>query len=98
MTAQATVEVLTAEVRVLVVSNRQITRSAYRQLDAVSPDEIEPLGRVRPDDDDCAVCVAGRHRDTGALVRSFVSTYDVRDWYRETREIWSALPLVVLGR
>lgn len=48
----ATVEVLTAEVRTLMVGSRQVTLSVYRQLDEVSPwtDHIstfEPFGRVR---------------------------------------------------
>jgi hypothetical protein len=33
----ATVETLTAQVRVLQVGNRQITLSIYKQLDTVSP-------------------------------------------------------------
>lgn len=45
--ATATVETLTASVNVLQVGNRQITLSVARQLDNVSPFEIEPMGRVR---------------------------------------------------
>jgi hypothetical protein len=44
----ATVETLTAEVRVLQVGNRQVTLSMYKQLDRVSPWHIEPFGRVQP--------------------------------------------------
>lgn len=47
MSETATVEVLTAEVRVLMVGSRQVTLSVARQLDDVSPDEIEPFGRIR---------------------------------------------------
>ena len=47
MTESASVEVLTAEVRVLQVGNRQITRSIYRQLDAATFERFEPFGRVR---------------------------------------------------
>jgi hypothetical protein len=43
----ATVEALTAEVRVLMVGSRQITLSVVRQLDKVAPELIEPFGRVR---------------------------------------------------
>lgn len=44
----ATVETLTAEVRVLKVGNRQITKSVYLQLDSMPPsDEFHPFGRVR---------------------------------------------------
>jgi hypothetical protein len=46
-TRTATVEALTAEVRVLMVGSRQITLSVVRQLDRVAPDLIEPFGRVR---------------------------------------------------
>lgn len=46
--ATARVEVLTAEVRTLVVGSRQVTMSVYSQLDRVSPDQIRAFGRVRP--------------------------------------------------
>lgn len=47
---EATVEVLTAEVRVLMVGSRQVTLSVYGQLDEVSPAQIRPFGRVAPRD------------------------------------------------
>lgn len=53
MTDTATVETLTAEVRVLMVGNRQITLSVYRQLDDFEylgePDlsQFNVFGRVR---------------------------------------------------
>jgi hypothetical protein len=43
----ASVEVLTAEVRTIMVGNRQVTMSVYKQLDWVKPSAIEPFGRVR---------------------------------------------------
>jgi hypothetical protein len=46
---EAKVEVLRAEVRVLMVGSRQVTLSVARQLDAVEPTKIEPFGRVRID-------------------------------------------------
>jgi hypothetical protein len=46
----ATVETLTAEVRVLMVGSRQVTLSVYGQLDEVGPEDIEPFGRVNPRD------------------------------------------------
>ena len=51
-TDTATVETLTAEVRVLMVGNRQITLSVAKQLDRMDPyeyptDAFEPFGRVR---------------------------------------------------
>lgn len=48
----ARVDVLTAEVRALMVGRRQVTLSVYRQLDVVDPDEIEPFGRVRDGKDE----------------------------------------------
>jgi hypothetical protein len=48
---ETTVEVLTAEVRVLMVGSRQITLSVVRQLDHADPGEIQPFGRVRTDRD-----------------------------------------------
>jgi hypothetical protein len=48
---EARVEVLRAEVRVLMVGSRQVTLSVARQLDAVEPRQIKPFGRVRIDKD-----------------------------------------------
>lgn len=45
--ATATIETLTAEVRVLMVGNRQVTLSVYRQLDKISADAITAFGRIR---------------------------------------------------
>jgi hypothetical protein len=42
----ATVEVLTAEVRQLMIDKRQVTLSIFRQLDDVDPDCCQPFGRV----------------------------------------------------
>ncbi len=42
----ARVQVLTAEVRTLMVGFRQVTLSVYRQLDWVEPARILPFGRV----------------------------------------------------
>jgi hypothetical protein len=46
-TTTACVEVLTAEVRVLMVGSRQVTLSVFRQLDRVDSALIQPFGRVR---------------------------------------------------
>lgn len=46
--SQPRVQLLTAEVRTLVVGARQVTLSFYAQLDECSPELIEPFGRVRP--------------------------------------------------
>lgn len=69
----ATVEVLTAEVRVLMVGNRQVTMSVYKQLDHVPAGELATFGRVNFTDRDKPtgrVRVVGRHIPTGALARS----------------------------
>ena len=68
----ATVETITAEVRVLMVGNRQVTLSVYRQLDIVDLHWVEPFGRVSDGRDD-GTWVVGRHV-TGALVRARVRT------------------------
>lgn len=100
-TTSATVETLTAEVRVLMVGNRQITLSVYRQLDTVKLDEIEPFGRVNDNKDvpSDALWIIGAHCTTGALVRSFCaenlrrsgaswSTFD--DWVRAVKKRYGA--------
>ena len=47
MSETATVEVLTAEVRVLMIGSRQVTLSVARQLDCIDPYEIQPFGRIK---------------------------------------------------
>ncbi len=47
---EPTVEVQTAEVRVLQVGRRQVTLSMVRQLDWANPADVEPFGRVRTGD------------------------------------------------
>tara|TARA_R110002020_G_scaffold6579_1_gene27955 strand:- start:4 stop:861 length:858 start_codon:yes stop_codon:yes gene_type:complete len=73
--ATATVETLTAEVRVLMVGRRQVTMSVFRQLDTVDWEKWETLelfGRVRGTrkDEQRLLYVVGRVKDTGVLVRS----------------------------
>tara|TARA_R110001583_G_scaffold55916_7_gene169549 strand:+ start:5409 stop:6200 length:792 start_codon:yes stop_codon:yes gene_type:complete len=75
--ATATVETLTAEVRVLMVGKRQVTMSVFRQLDTVDWNESETLelfGRVRETRKDMKdlIHVIGKVKDTGVLVRSFI--------------------------
>jgi hypothetical protein len=69
----ATVEVLTAEVRVLMVGSRQVTLSVARQLDEIEDCEITPFGRIETGRKDgpriTAVEVIGRATD-GSLARS----------------------------
>jgi hypothetical protein len=63
----ATVETLTAEVRVLMVGSRQVTLSVFRQLDWIDYDECEPFGRVNEGD---GRVVVGKHAGTGVLARA----------------------------
>jgi hypothetical protein len=69
-------EVLTAEVRVLMVGTRKLTMAMYEQLDHCPADKIEPFGRVRPRNGDWPrVYVIGRDPDSGCLVRSYIHRY-----------------------
>lgn len=66
----ATVDVLTAEVRVLMVGRRQVTMSVFSQLDKVPHSEIAPFGRVNPKDANRnEIHLVGSGPD-GTLVRS----------------------------
>ncbi|NUQ98329.1 MAG: hypothetical protein HOY79_17855 [Streptomyces sp.] len=71
---EASVQVLTAEVRTLVIGSRQVTMSVYNQLDDVLPSSIEPFGRVNPKVTNSYLFfyVVGRYKTSGALVRSYV--------------------------
>jgi hypothetical protein len=82
----ATVEVLTAEVRTLVVGNRQVTQSVYRQLDHINPEAIEPFGRVNDTKagEGYDVLVVGRGPD-GVLVRSGLPWNYGKEWDRHER-------------
>lgn len=66
----ATVETLTAEVRVLMVGSRQITLSVAKQLDWVKPADIDPFGRISATWEGGKLTVIGRHSHTGELVTS----------------------------
>lgn len=81
----ATVEVLAAEVRVLMVGSRQVTLSVYAQLDMVDVDYIEPFGRVhfRKRDAGNFVDLVGKDSRTGVLVRSSVPR---REWVMEEHD------------
>ena len=70
-TATATIEVLTAEVRVLMVGSRQVTLSVFRQLDHAPWHECEPFGRIRDSQNGYnEKTIIGKHRVTGQLVRA----------------------------
>ncbi len=83
-TTAARVDVLTAEVRVLMVGSRQVTMSVYNQLDEVEPGDLDPFGRVAPRDAHSdyvyVVGASARDADRGTLVRSRDRTADA--WRR----------------
>ena len=67
----AHVQVLTAEVRTLMVGSRQVTLSVYNQLDFVPHSQIKPFGRVNPKEGDRhALYVVGKDKAGGSLVRA----------------------------
>jgi hypothetical protein len=70
---EAKIEVLRAEVRVLVVGSRQVTLSVARQLDVVEPRKIEPFGRVRVDKDPTGLLIEVVGSAEGVLARSVTS-------------------------
>src|ERR1022692_3743106 len=67
---EATVEVLTAEVRVLMVGSRQVTLSVVRQLDWAESDDIVPFGRIRSGSYDVNVIEVVGSDGGGVLARS----------------------------
>jgi len=85
----AEVEVLTAEVRVLMVGSRQITLSVARQLDMVNLTELIPFGRIRTREYDYAVI--GKDRTTGTLV---VATYHASPPVATLDKSWLPEPIV----
>lgn len=71
----ATVEGLSAEVRVLMVGSRQITTSVYLQLDEVPVYGIIPMGRVSvKGTDGSVILVVGKRVGGSELVRSRIPT------------------------
>jgi hypothetical protein len=92
----AQVDTLTAEVRVLMVGNRQITQSVAKQLDTVELREMEPFGRVHLSGR--GPLVIGRDRRDGTLVTAWVSSPDyVLHEHVELHRRALALPLIVLA-
>lgn len=85
----ATVETLTAEVRVLMVGNRQVTLSVKRQLDWVPAEECEPFGRIsdpQDSDDKDVVRVIGKRIQGGDLVCAY--TAFPHNWHAPHEERW----------
>lgn len=78
-TAAAHVDVLTAEVRTLMVGRRQVTMSVYRQLDWIRHDLIEPFGRVNDGDRWSSsierIATVGRNPESGSLCRASFSRW-----------------------
>jgi hypothetical protein len=89
----ATIETLTASVRVLMIGNRQITMSIFKQLDEVrGPYDLEPFGRIGYRAEYGGTWIVGRslrERDRGALVRHCT-------WGTDLRGL-DELPLIVLA-
>lgn len=86
-TDTATVETLTAEVRVLMVGNRQITQSVAKQLDTVKLSGIEPFGRVRIAGEEMVI---GRRKDGADLVTAQIRIDEpnkIEWWASEIPEI-----------
>lgn len=76
----ATVEVLTAEVRVLMVGSRQVTLSVYNQLDLIDPKNIKPFGRVsaRSDEHGYVYVIGSDHDGVLSRARNPCSTEQIR--------------------
>lgn len=73
--ATAMVETLTAEVRVVMVGNRQITQSVAKQLDRVGLDELSIFGRVKVTIDGHDEHVIGRRIGGSDLVLASFDSY-----------------------
>jgi hypothetical protein len=72
MSESASVEVLSADVRVIQVGNGQVTLSMYRQLDQAAFERFQPFGRVRDNERNPKkgmLQLVGRDTETGTLVR-----------------------------
>lgn len=68
--SEPSVEVLTAEVRVLQIGSKPVTLSAARQLDSVDATAIKPFGRVRIDPKPAAGLIEVIGSANGILARS----------------------------
>jgi hypothetical protein len=80
---EATVAVLTAELKTLVIGTRQVTIGIWSQLDEVPDDQIIPFGRVSPPgNQEYVLWVVGKSVKDGSLVRSSLpmSVMGRKDW------------------
>lgn len=101
MTNTATVETLTAEVRVLMVGSRQVTLSVAKQLDVVPLESLTIFGRVNLNDGYRRVIGADRN---GNLALATVAYPDRGEWgsdmYPHVKALYDkaqAAPLIVLA-
>ena len=97
-TSTATVEVLTAEVRVLMVGARQVTLSVAKQLDVVPLWELGIYGRVKISDRGrgrVRPLVIGLHHSTGALALAEYSDCPINQDPRDRAA--TDAPLIVLA-
>lgn len=87
----ATVETLTAEVRVLMVGSRQVTMSVYNQLDTAEYEDAELFGRVSPKDARPGyIYFAGKNRESGSLIRGHIPA-DKTAVQKENPDLWAAI-------
>lgn len=97
-TTTATVETLTAEVRVMMVGSRQVTLSVAKQLDRVDCADLDPMGRVRIDKTLAGgyIEVIGTHRPSGTLAVAEVQTEATLPDF--TTDAWCRWAVAALGR
>lgn len=101
------VETMTATIHVLKLGNRQITLGMFKQLDTVSSEHVEVMGRVNvPKSDYRYADLIGRHKRTGELVctsvyrperNGYVTQEAFIEHHREINSYLKSLPLIVLG-
>lgn len=75
--SEPSVEILTAEIRILQVGSKPVALSAARQLDSVDPSEIKPFGRVRIDPKPADGLIEVIGSADGVLSRSSASAREV---------------------
>jgi hypothetical protein len=106
---KASVEMVQASVKTLVIGDRQVTVGVFKQVDKVPYEQLEVWGRVALHDswlgDDQHVWLVGRDVETGRLARCQVVDPDVFGGGVATaadREQWAEVqaldPLVLSGR
>lgn len=94
--AEAAVNLLSAEVRTLMIGARQVTLTVWKQLDHAHPEKITPFGRVSPGRDYTdswmsygpKIWIVGKDTVTWALVRSSLPLTDLgqREFLKENED------------